>query len=107
MRIKSLVKYISNFFRGFTHVVGSLLGIKWRGEWDPQGIILAGWVFLIGTPVGMLIIGAETFSIGMWLTLVVLILMLANMDDALTMMSNYLTYGVDGEQVSPYETVEE
>ena len=101
--LKSLTQRISNFFRGATHVVGSLIGVKWRGEWCAGGLITSGWVFLIGAPVGMLFFGAEIFSLTLWMCIVLSVLMIVNMDDALNMMSNYLTYGVDGEEVAPYE----
>ena len=100
---KNLIKRISNGFRGTIHVIGSLFGVKWKGEWCAQGLITTGWVFLIGIPIGMLLVGAEIFSVSLWLGFVLLALMIVNIDDSLNMMSNYITYGVDGEETCPYE----
>jgi len=101
--IRNLISRTCDFFRGTLHVVGTLIGIKWTGEWGAQGLVIAGWTFLIGIPVGMLLLGPTTFSLAGWLFTVLTVLMITNMDDALIMMSNYLTYGVDGEVTDPYE----
>ena len=101
--MRKLITKISNFFRGACHVIGTLLGIKWIGEWRAGGLLMASWIFIAGIPVGLLLIGPGTFSISAWLAAVLLVLMIVNIDDALLMMSNYLTYGVNGEIVEPYE----
>jgi len=100
---KYIIKRITNFFRGTLHIVGTLIGVKWRGEWGAEGLVLAGWIFLVGIPVGILFLGPMTFSINTWLAITLIILMITNMDDALIMMNNYITYGVNGEVVERYE----
>ena len=99
--LKKATSYIANMFRGTVWVIGTLLGVKWRGEWGAEGLIIAGWIFFLGIPAGMLLFGPTTFHIGIWLLTVLLILMITNVDDALVQMSNYLTYGVDGTKI-PY-----
>lgn len=99
--IKRITSYISNTVRGTIWVLGTLIGVKWKGEWGAEGLIMAGWIFLFGIPAGMLLLGPSTFHAGLWLLAVLLILMITNVDDALVQMSNYLTHGVDGTRF-PY-----
>jgi hypothetical protein len=82
-------------------VAGTLIGIKWKGKWTHDSLIAAGWTFLIGLPLGVLLFGS-LFSLELWLFIIIFILMLANLDDALIQTCNFLQYGVDGE-VEPYE----
>ena len=100
--MRKLIEKISNFFRGSLHVIGTLFGIKWKGKWMADGLFIAGWIFVVGIPVGMLFIG-PWFSIFGWMIMIMLLLIITNIDDALVMMSNYLTYGVNGDNVEPYE----
>ena len=104
--MKKILRRISNFFRGAAHIAGTLVGVKWKGEWTYEGLVIAGWIFLLGVPFGILVAG-PAFSLLAWLISVLIVLMIINLDDALVMMSNYLTYGIDGEQVSPYEDMGE
>ena len=99
---RRIVDKISNFFRGSLHIIGTLTGVKWKGEWSAEGTFIAGWIFIVGIPVGMLLI-SPSFPITGWLLIVLTVLMITNLDDALVMMSNYLTYGVNGDKVAPYE----
>lgn len=99
-----ILEKISNFFRGSIHVVGTLIGVRWIGEWSIEGLFIAGWIFTIGIPVGILIFGT-TFPVMGWLAIVLITLMITNLDDALVMMSNYLMYGVNGDKVAPYERI--
>jgi len=84
-------------------VAGTLVGVKWKGKWTAEPLIISGWIFLFGVPVGVLVAGSY-FSLGVWLATVLMVLMIVNIDDALLQMSNYATYGVDGE-VETYEEV--
>ena len=104
--LSRIAQKLSNFFRGSLHIIGSLVGVKWRGEWSAEGLVIAGWTFTVGIPVGMLLFGTSFPVIG-WLLAIITVLMIVNLDDALVMMSNYLTYGIDGEEVCPYEREEE
>jgi len=94
--LRNIARKVSDFFRGTVRIVGSLFGVKWHGEWVYDSLLMAGWIFLLGLPLGALLFSAEMFSIGLWLTIVLTVLMIVNMDDALLLMSNYLSYGVDG-----------
>ena len=106
--MRKLLTKFCNFCRGAIRVAGTLIGIKWKGTWCFDSLIIAGWVFVLGLPVGMLLFG-QTFSLGVWATLILLIMLIVNIDDALVQMSNFLTYGVDGViddgEVAPYERV--
>lgn len=82
-------------------VAGTLVGVKWKGRWNYDPLIIAGWTFLLGLPIGMLLLGS-LFSLELWLFLIIFALILANLEDALKQTNNYLQYGVDGE-VEPYE----
>jgi hypothetical protein len=95
----------SAFTRGTLRVIGTLIGVKWKGEWTAEGLCIAGWIFMLGIPAGMLILGAS-FSLELWLMIILMILIITNLDDALLQMHNYLTYGVDGEVVGDYEKVD-
>jgi len=99
--IKRFCKKISNFLRGTVKVIGTLIGVKWTSKWNYDSLAIAGWVFILGFPFGVIALG-QSFSLFVWLAIVATTLMLINIDDALLQMTNYLTYGVDGE-VEAYE----
>jgi len=103
--VNSLITRVCNFFRASIRVIGTLFGAKWHGQWNYESSTIAGWIFFLGVPFGALILG-EAFSLAVWLAIVLITLFIINIDDALLQMSNYITYGVDGE-VEPYEKVKE
>ena len=105
MGFEALTK-ICNFFRGALKVTGTLIGIKWKGKWSYESLAIAGWIFILGTPVGALILGTNTFSLGLWFLLIIIGLMIVNIDDAATQLKNYIKYGVDGLEEAGIEIYE-
>lgn len=95
--VMSLTKKISSFLRGTLYALRSLVGIRPKeGGFDYSAPAAAIWVFIVGIPVGMLLFGSETFMVSIWFTIVLGMLILMNLDDTVQMISNFISYGVDG-----------
>lgn len=65
--------------------------------WRFDGAIMAGWVYLLGMPLGAIIMG-PAFSILLWSVIVVVITALVNADDALYYTLWLKENNVDGEE---------
>jgi hypothetical protein len=98
---KPITEKIGTTFRGCLYICGTLIGVKWKGQWDYESLAITAWIFLLGLPIGTMMLGSA-FSLSTWFLGVLICLMLVNIDDALIQMSNYIMFGVDGE-VPPYE----
>jgi hypothetical protein len=95
-KMKRLLDRISEATRGIVTIIGRLFGIKEKGGLvDSSRFLTAGWVFLLGVPVGLILFGTA-FPISIWFSSVIGILMLANLDEALILLSSYLGYWMDG-----------
>ena len=108
IKFRKIIRKISNFTRGTTYVIGTLFGIRWAGKegWNCEPIIFTCLVFFFGTPVLMLFIGSNIFSLAGWLAITLGVLALQNLEDALAMLVNFTTYGVcgviDEEEIGAY-----
>ena len=107
--IKKVAQKISNIVRGAAYIIATLLGIHWQGSqgWNTEALIHTGIIFFVGTPVIMLFMGSELFSLALWLAILLSVLILMNLEDALLMTLNFIKYGVLGvisdEKIGVYE----
>lgn len=94
---RRLARKVSNFARGAVIVIGTLFGVKKVEEdkFNSTGLATAGWVFMLGIPVGLVLLGPQ-FPMLTWLALVMCVLMLVNLDDALLLTAKFAEDGVDG-----------
>jgi hypothetical protein len=65
-------------------------------EWKFDGLITAGWVFLLGLPIGTIVLGSS-FSLLLWSIIVVITTMLVNADDAIYFVLWLKENNLDGE----------
>ena len=74
--------------KNILYILGELVGcrISKDGSLNCDRIIMAGFIFIIGVPIGMLFFG-EMFTAPLWGTVVLVILAAANMDTALSKMA--------------------
>ena len=76
----------AHLFRNILSVSQELIGIRKNrreNQLDCDQLIRAGWIFLLGMPLGAMLIGVELFSVPFWAGCVLLVLMLINLDKAL------------------------
>jgi hypothetical protein len=86
--MKRISQKISEKFRRFVTVVARLIGLKRiPGGWDTKQIVIGGWLFLAGLPIGLLTFG-NYFSLFIWLGIVIAGLTIANLDDALLLVTD-------------------
>jgi hypothetical protein len=69
---------------------------KTQTEWRFDGLITAGWVFLLGLPIGTIVLGSS-FSLLLWSIIVVITTMLVNADDTLYYVFWLQENNLDGE----------
>jgi hypothetical protein len=68
-------------------VVARLIGLrKVPNGWDTKQVVIGGWLFLAGLPIGLLTLG-NYFSLFIWLGIVIAGLTIANLDDALLLIA--------------------
>jgi hypothetical protein len=92
---KILTKLV-NFFRSIARVGGSVFGIRRKkGKWNFEQVTLAAWVFVVGLPIGTLVLGAN-FNILMWAAIILLCLWLVNVDETMLLIADLTEYGPDG-----------
>lgn len=78
--------------------MGRLLGVRRVSpeKLDGSRLVTAGWVFMLGIPMGLVLLGTQ-FPISTWLVIVLGLLAIVNLDDALLLTSQFAEHGVDGE----------
>jgi len=98
-RIHLLLKKISSFFYGATIVTARLFGVREisPGKFEAGRLYSAAWAFLIGLPLGLILIGTE-FSIIIWAAIILASLLIINLDESLLLMVYYIENGTTGEE---------
>jgi len=86
---------VSNYIQSIILVAGRLVGIQRINpdKADSSKLVTAGWIFILGIPVGLILLGPE-FPMLIWLSIVLGLLMLVNLDDSLILMSNIINNGL-------------
>jgi len=81
--IKNIIMYISSKIKKLISLSGNLLGIYKLddGTLDLTQIMSAGWIFMLGMPVGVVFLG-PLFSVKIWLCSVFAALTAINLDKA-------------------------
>jgi hypothetical protein len=78
--VQETIEFISNFFKKTIKFSGNLIGIKCIEERiDYNQLLTAGWIFIIGMPIGLIIFGSQ-FSIPVWLFIITIGLILYNIE---------------------------
>lgn len=91
------VSKLSYFVRCCLHILGRCIGIKKDlREWRFDGLIMAGWVFVLGLPLGAMVVGSG-FSIFLWALIVLLATLIVHADDAIHYLAWLQEYTLDGE----------
>jgi hypothetical protein len=86
--MKRLSQKISERFQRFVTIVARLIGLKRTPEgWDTKQVIIGGWLFLAGLPIGLMLFG-NYFSLFIWLGVVLAGLTIANLDDTLLLIAS-------------------
>lgn len=80
LKLGESINYISKTVRGLIRVVGNIIGIRKRdGRYGCHRIVSTGWVFLVGIPVGFILLGPY-FSISIWALTVIVLTIFCNLD---------------------------
>ena len=84
-------------------VLGSLFGIKTaeKGKLNADQLFTAGWVFLFGSPVIIILFGA--INLPVWAAVILTCLMLVNLDEALMLFYLFSEHGVTLVKDSGYK----
>jgi hypothetical protein len=97
MQIVPSLSKLSYFMRCCLHVAAKLVGVrKDPKQWRFDGLVTAGWVFLLGMPIGAMILGAA-FNLALWAIVVVAATAIVNADDALHLVLWLKENNLDGE----------
>lgn len=93
--LKWLTYQISRFVTGVTLIGGALVGVTTiRGERQLARLAIAGMIFVVGLPVGLIILG-QAFSVFAWLSIVVITLFLMNLHNVWEVVSALRAGGLD------------
>ena len=99
------VNKVSNLIRSTIIIGGTLLGLRYdkeRKRWQYSQLESAGWIFLLGLPIGLVVFG-ELFSIIIWALMVFIILAISNIDTVIAVIPELYKYGPDGEVIEKEE----
>lgn len=73
---------ISDYIQAIIIFGANLIGLKLvERRWDTSQLVIAGWCFLIGLPLGFVFIGTS-FSFMIWASIVISVLILSNIDNS-------------------------
>lgn len=76
--IKGLINRISYIIKSTTNIGANLIGLRCiERRWDYSQLVITGWVFLLGLPIGFIFLGT-LFSFPTWTTIVTSTLILYN-----------------------------
>jgi hypothetical protein len=86
---------LSNLTKGVITVVARLFGIKETKSkgYDSSQLASAVWIFALGIPAGLFIIGMN-FPVPLWAAVVFGLLAIVNLDEALMLTAIYAEHGV-------------
>jgi hypothetical protein len=88
---------LSYFIRRCLHIIARLMGAhKQPKGWRFDGLITSGWVFILGLPIGAMIVGSS-FSLALWAIVVVVMTIMVNFDDAVCLAQWMKQNNLDGE----------
>jgi hypothetical protein len=92
--IKLGVSHLSHITKSTIKVLARLFGIKEirDKEYDSSQFSSAVWIFVIGIPVGLFIVGTD-FPILIWMSIVFGLLAVVNLDEALMLTAIYAEHG--------------
>ena len=77
-----IILIVSKSVNSFIKFGGSLLGVYHSdGMIDSASLVLAGWVYLIGCLIGIIIFG-NTFSLASWMIVLLIVIFISNLDEA-------------------------
>jgi hypothetical protein len=65
-------------------------------EWRFDGLITSGWVFILGLPIGAMVVG-PSFSLALWAIIIVIVTIMVNFDDARHLAQWMEENNIDGE----------
>ena len=94
--ITKLIQKVSNGTKGFILILGRLFGIEHitADRFKGGSFITAIWIFMLGIPLGLMFFGGQFPMFG-WLIVVMGLLMLTNLDNALTLTASFAERGVN------------
>jgi len=80
LKLGESINSISKMIRSIIRVAGNIIGIRKRdGHYDCHRLVSTGWIFLIGIPIGFILLGPY-FSVSIWALIVIIITVLCNLD---------------------------
>ena len=88
LKLKQVSEKVSTTVKAIINFGANLIGLRFiERRWDYNQLIIAGWCFLVGLPLGFIFLG-PAFSFIAWASTVIIVLIMSNLDYAFNQILN-------------------